>query len=218
MKLSLSRIHYPVHTLGPGARIGIWLQGCSIRCPGCISADTWTTERGWTTVHAVMEAITPWLAQADGITISGGEPFDQPEALRALLMSLRASTHGDILVYSGHSWEALAPHLSACAGLIDALISDPFEVNTPQTLALRGSDNQRLHCLTPLGEERFRACERPLGESDRRLDVLFDEDGTVWMAGIPHRGDLQRLSMLLTQDGHTASTTEARLLDERTHS
>ena len=39
--ISLSRLHFPVTTLGPGRRIGIWFQGCSIRCPGCISADTW---------------------------------------------------------------------------------------------------------------------------------------------------------------------------------
>ncbi|MCT5046402.1 radical SAM protein, partial [Pseudomonas aeruginosa] len=27
--------------MGTGRRLGIWFQGCSIRCPGCISADTW---------------------------------------------------------------------------------------------------------------------------------------------------------------------------------
>jgi anaerobic ribonucleoside-triphosphate reductase activating protein len=215
MRIALSRLHYPVHALGPGARIGIWLQGCSIRCPGCISADTWAQELGWTTVEAVMTALAPWLGQADGITISGGEPFEQPEALRGLLVRLRASTPGDILVYSGYAWEALTQQLTACEGLIDALISEPFEASTPQTLALRGSDNQRLHCLTPLGEARFRAYERPLEVADRRLDILFDEDGTVWMAGIPYRGDLQRLAVLLSDGGHTASTTEARLLNKR---
>jgi anaerobic ribonucleoside-triphosphate reductase activating protein len=218
MKLSLSRLHYPVHALGPGARIGIWLQGCSIQCPGCISADTWAKERGWTTVETVMAVVAPWLSQADGVTISGGEPFDQPEALRALLVRLRASTPGDILVYSGYSWEALAQHLDACAGLIDALISDPFEAGAPQTLALRGSDNQRLHCLTPLGAARFHAYERPLEAADRRLDVLFDEDGTVWLAGIPHRGDMQRLSTLLSDGGHSASTTEAKFFSKRQQS
>ena len=38
--LALSRMHFPVTTLGPGNRIGIWVQGCTIRCPGCVSADT----------------------------------------------------------------------------------------------------------------------------------------------------------------------------------
>ena len=41
MNISLSRVHFPVTTLGPGQRLGLWFQGCSIRCAGCISADTW---------------------------------------------------------------------------------------------------------------------------------------------------------------------------------
>lgn len=44
MNLALSRMHFPVTTLGPGDRIGIWFQGCSIRCTGCISKDTWDPE------------------------------------------------------------------------------------------------------------------------------------------------------------------------------
>lgn len=215
MKLFLSRLHFPVHTLGPGARVGVWLQGCSIRCPGCISLDTWAPGRGETSVAAVLEAVAPWLPKADGVTVSGGEPFDQPEALRALLLGLRERTAGDVLVFTGYPYEALGGRLEACAGLIDALVTDPFEVSRPQTLALRGSDNQRLHRLTPLGQARFGVYERPLGPEDRRLDVHFDADGTVWMAGIPQRGDLQRLSSLLAAGGHAAQTTEGALHPKR---
>lgn len=100
--VNLSRIHFPVTTLGPGRRIGIWFQGCSIRCPGCISMDTWTHGRGTTTIAEVVDAISPWLSTADGITVSGGEPFDQREALFELLARLRALTAADILVFTGY--------------------------------------------------------------------------------------------------------------------
>jgi anaerobic ribonucleoside-triphosphate reductase activating protein len=40
-RIGLNRVHFPVTALGPGRRIGIWLQGCLIRCPGCMSLDTW---------------------------------------------------------------------------------------------------------------------------------------------------------------------------------
>ncbi|WP_461325238.1 4Fe-4S cluster-binding domain-containing protein [Bradyrhizobium diazoefficiens] len=46
IRISVSRIHFPVTTLGPGRRLGIWFQGCSIRCPGCISMDTWMEGAG----------------------------------------------------------------------------------------------------------------------------------------------------------------------------
>jgi len=102
--IALSRIHFPVTTLGPGRRIGIWLQGCSIRCPGCISMDTWAPGRGITTIDDVVSAIAQWIPTADGITISGGEPFDQPVALMELLGRLRSLTEADVLVFTGHPW------------------------------------------------------------------------------------------------------------------
>ena len=89
MELSLSRVHFPVTTLGPGRRLGIWFQGCSIRCPGCISADTWGPGKRRVGIAQLLEQLTPWLAEAEGITLSGGEPFDQFPALLALLQGLR---------------------------------------------------------------------------------------------------------------------------------
>lgn len=200
--LSLSRLHFPVTTLGPGRRVGIWLQGCSIRCPGCISADTWPAGPGLTTVDAVVEALLPWLPEAEGITVSGGEPFDQPEALKVLLRELRGLTPADILVYSGHPFDALTGWLRENPGLVDALISEPYDENAAQTLALRGSDNQRIHFLTELGSARFASFERPALPDDRRFDVMFDADGTVWLAGIPARDDIRRLRETMRALGH----------------
>ena len=81
-EIFLSRLHFPVTALGPGRRIGLWVQGCSIRCAGCISLDTWAPGKGSTTVAAVAEVIMRWIDEADGLTISGGEPLDQADAIR----------------------------------------------------------------------------------------------------------------------------------------
>lgn len=202
MDLSLSRMHFPVTTLGPGRRIGIWFQGCSIRCPGCISADTWGPGHRRLSLEQLLEQITPWLHEAEGITISGGEPFDQFDALQSLLEGLRRLSELDILVYSGYSLEQLAEPLFQTKGLIDALISDPYIEALGQTMALRGSDNQRLNLLTPLGRARLGRYERLLEPADKALDLMFDESGSVWMAGIPRRGDLLRLRDLLHEQGH----------------
>ncbi len=211
MILYLSRIHFPVTTLGPGLRIGIWFQGCSIRCEGCVSADTWGTGKGGATVDEIITVIAPWLNEAEGITISGGEPFDQPEALISLLAQLRAKTNIDILIYSGHPFEKIVHLVDKCNGFIDALITDPYEENASQTLALRGSDNQRLHCLTPLGETRFRQFDRALKPSDKTFDIMLEDEGAIWLAGIPRRDDIRRLKTILAKEGHIAVTSQ----DER---
>lgn len=202
MELRLSRVHFPVTTLGPGRRVGIWFQGCSIRCPGCISADTWGPGRQRITLQQLLADMQPWLDVADGITISGGEPFDQVEALLALLAELRNRSRADILVYSGYALEQLNTHLQQAEGLIDALISDPYDERQSQTLALRGSDNQRLNIFTTLGQERLACFERELSAADKALDLMFDSDGSIWMAGIPKRNDLLHLRDLLQDQGH----------------
>lgn len=214
MRINLSRLHFPVTTLGPGRRIGIWLQGCRLHCPGCVSMDTWASDRGETTVAAVMEALAPWLPEADGITISGGEPFDQPLALEALLRALRqtSGTGCDVLVYSGYSWETIAPRIASWPDLVDVLISDPFDPNAGQTLAWRGSDNQRMNLLTPLGRTRYANWVTTLRtELPQALDVSF-HGNEVWMAGIPSPGTMEMLKQKLASAGFSSATSEARNL------
>ena len=94
-------------------------------------------------------------------------------------------------------------------GLIDCLIADPFDAAAGQTRALRGSDNQRLVCLTEQGRAGFSQYERSLRDADRALDILFDDaTGEIFMAGIPRPGDLRRLAELLGEQGHRAAVTE----------
>lgn len=206
--VALSRAHFPVTTLGPGRRIGLWLQGCSIGCAGCISPDTWDPTTGMTTVAEITATLGWWATQAEGLTVSGGEPFEQPDALAEILTEWRRLSSADVLVFSGYTFEHLASWLETHPGLIDALVAGPFERGAPQTLALRGSDNQTLHLLSLIGRERFAAFERRATETDRRLDLMLDVDGGAWFAGIPGRGDFDRLRQALRMAGHHLTLTE----------
>jgi anaerobic ribonucleoside-triphosphate reductase activating protein len=210
-EIAISRIHFPVTKLGPGRRVGIWVQGCSIRCSGCISVDTWAQGRGRTVVSDVLGAIAAWIPGAEGFTISGGEPFDQADALAGLLAGIRKLSMADILVFTGHPLEAIAPQLSSMEGLIDALIADPFDETATQTLALRGSDNQRLVPLTPLGRKLFGDYDRPADARERAVDVMFDDNGEVWLAGIPARDDFRRLQRLLQDAGADVAISQDRV-------
>ena len=85
MSINLNRLHFPVTTLGYGQRVAIWMQGCSLHCPGCVSRDTWEHGQGQLEFTALTTTLESWLPQADGLTVSGGEPFEQPLALIRLL-------------------------------------------------------------------------------------------------------------------------------------
>jgi anaerobic ribonucleoside-triphosphate reductase activating protein len=195
LSINLNRLHFPVSTLGYGQRVAIWMQGCSLHCPGCLSRDTWAHGQGQLDFSVLTTTLEPWLPQADGLTVSGGEPFEQPLALVRLLRWWCQHHIGDILVFSGYSWEHLSRHYAEALALIDVLISDPYQADAGQTLALRGSDNQRLHLLTPLGSERYQVLPH-----QRVLDVCWDGD-RIWMAGIPHPVDMAALQDRLHQQG-----------------
>lgn len=193
--ININRLHFPVSTLGFGQRVAIWLQGCSLQCPGCISRDTWVHGHGNVAFKALKNNLEHWLLQSDGLTVSGGEPFEQPIALERLLSWWREHHKGDILVFSGLSSEQIERHHSRILALIDVLISDPYQEEADHTLALRGSDNQRMHLLTPLAAQRYRVLPR-----DRALDICWDGD-RVWMAGIPNPADLRELHRRLEAQG-----------------
>jgi anaerobic ribonucleoside-triphosphate reductase activating protein len=210
-RISLSKLHFPITALGPGRRIGIWFQGCSIRCAGCMSRNTWAFSRDSEPSEGLLDRMAPWLTEADGVTISGGEPFDQPNGLLALLAGLRERFKGDVLVYSGYEFEVLQAHHGAALAFVDALISEPFDEAQPTVAPLRGSANQRLHLLSAIGAERFAGLDTAERKGPAVLDLVANPDGSVWMAGVPRRGDLKRLMHMLADQGITLATSAGRM-------
>ena len=143
-----------------------------------------------------------------GVTISGGEPFEQSEALGELLKGIRSATVGrkpalDVLVYSGLSWSRLLRrHHPEVLQLFDAVITEPFVTARAPGGRWRGSANQSLRLLTPLGRERF-APDAMTGYSDREplpFQVVV-EDGRMWTVGVPRPDDLDRLVELARRRG-----------------
>lgn len=209
MKIAVNRAHHPVTTLGYGTRVGIWLQGCSIGCAGCMSTDTWAS--GGDRLMD-LDVLVAWIAEAgdvDGVTISGGEPFEQPAALHALLEALhrwRAGIHHpvDLLAYSGLSLRRLQQEHGGILDLLDVVIPEPFIESRPPA-TWRGSDNQQLVPLSRLGQGRYTA-PAPGGP---RLQVAVDPDGISYI-GIPARGDLEAIEQALERRGIHQETVSWR--------
>ena len=194
-------------SLGPGQRVGIWFQGCSIGCAGCVSRDTWVSdEQHDTTVAEVLQAVEELTdGSPDGVTISGGEPFEQPEALLELLQAIRSwpvsvNRTADVLVYSGMPLEVLEERYSAIVALVDVLITDPYVAANSSDDGLRGSANQRVTIRTQLGASRFEGAQLSGIPGPRRIQVSVDEKN-IWMIGIPRRGDLLAVERAALQRG-----------------
>lgn len=190
--LDYSGCAFPVEGLGPGRRVAIWVRGCRQRCPGCISPELWQSGDP-TPIAAVTEELLPLLASADGLTISGGEPFDQAEELCQLLDTLRQIQDVEALVFSGYRYEELAAREGAVArllNLIDILIDGPFDQEAPNTLCWRGSDNQRVRLLSARAQRYAELIDQPM-PAQRPLQVQMLSATRYRLIGIPRRGDLE---------------------------
>jgi anaerobic ribonucleoside-triphosphate reductase activating protein len=150
MELRVSGITDDSIVDGPGMRYSIFVQGCPHHCVGCHNPQT-HSYRGGTMMKlkGIMREIreNPLLY---GVTFSGGEPFDQPEALAALGRQIKQAGY-HLMAYSGYTYEELRertvtePAVGQLLDLVDILVDGRFEIGLRDlTLLYRGSSNQRL--------------------------------------------------------------------------
>ena len=209
--LQLNKAHWPVTVLGPGRRIGLWVQGCSIHCPGCVSQDTWPTDPQKT---IVVHELIAWCKRVsgggpDGVTISGGEPFEQAAGLTALLKEFHrwrrtAGLDFDILCYSGFPLKTLERKHPKTLALLDAIVPEPYVDKLPLGHVWRGSANQPLVPLSERGRARYaQYVDAPAETAGGKRMQTAIEGGRIWMIGIPERGDMARVEALCASRGLT---------------
>lgn len=150
MKLRLAGIEKESIVDGPGIRFVIFTQGCPHQCPGCHNPQTWDYQGGglWTIADILKEIKK--VRGIKGVTFSGGEPFDQAEALVVLAKEIKKMGL-DIVTYTGFIFEellALGQINNAYESLLkltDILIDGPFmQEYRDLDLPFRGSTNQRI--------------------------------------------------------------------------
>ncbi|MBR2929137.1 MAG: anaerobic ribonucleoside-triphosphate reductase activating protein [Oscillospiraceae bacterium] len=131
---------------GPGFRFTVFVQGCTHHCEGCHNPQTHDPAGGreMTTDEIIREMRSNPLT--DGLTLSGGEPFDQSED--CLTLALAAKESGlNVWSYSGYLFEQLLADEKKSQLLkeLDVLVDGPFVLSQRSlALAWRGSRNQRV--------------------------------------------------------------------------
>lgn len=162
----------------------MWVQGCSIRCPGCFNAHIWPQDRGRVVdVKELAEQVIATIG-IEGVTFLGGEPFEQAEGLAELGSRVRAAGLS-LLTFSGYEYELLVNasrrDWSKLLAVTDLLIDGPFDRSQPD--AVRpwvGSRNQSFRFLSP----RYLYLAEQLDAIPDGLEVRITRDGRVFINGM----------------------------------
>ena len=135
---------------GPGSRFVIWTQGCRKMCKNCYNPETWSHYRNnLIDIDLLVEDIEN--SSATGVTISGGDPFEQPEELFYLLTKIKQLSLSDgVIVFSGYTIEEIRvrEELRKSLDYIDVLIDGLYIEEKRITNGLAGSSNQEFYFLT----------------------------------------------------------------------
>lgn len=177
--------------LGPGIRAAIWFQGCRRSCKGCMSPDTRSMNAGVVMPTKRLYDEIMKINDIEGITISGGEPFLQVDALYELLCALRQTSKLGVIIYTGYTMEELRRCENdkidrILSGLADLVIDGEYVDELNNGGSLVGSSNQQLNFIT----DRYLNDKELYEGNIRNVEILATKD-TFFFTGIPERSMLE---------------------------
>lgn len=205
----MNRALAPVSTLGPGSRLGLWVQGCTLACPGCASQDTWDTSRGsWWSVGRLVGVVEQEI-QRSGITalsVTGGEPLQQADAVAELLRAVRPLLTGGVpvLLFTGYAPTAARARAPWLDELCDVVIAGRYRPELAGPHALVATSNQTVLCRDDSVRQEFMQWQDSV---PNRLEVTVD-DHDLYLVGVPRPGDLPAFEQAMARRGvHFSSLT-----------
>ena len=96
---------------GPGMRFSVFVQGCSHHCPGCHNPESWAFDAG---EEVAIDDVVARIFEnklVSGVTLSGGDPFEQPAACAEIARRVKAAGR-NVWVYTGYLYEDLLQQIS----------------------------------------------------------------------------------------------------------
>ncbi len=188
MFINLYMLISKTQVLGGNTRYAIWVQGCSFHCKGCLASDAFDPAAGTQVLIADLAKDICKTTKIEGITISGGEPFDQSKALASLILQIRQQRDLGVIVYSGYKLSTLKrkldPDISAFLSQIDLLIDGKYIAELDDGASLRGSSNQVVHALS----DRYKNDLNLYGQPGRKVEWHLDPPKLI---GLPSKNILK---------------------------
>ena len=163
---------------GPGLRAPVWVQGCSIRCTGCGNRELLSHKKRYVVDPAkLLASILFHSPNIEGVSLSGGEPFEQPSSSSMFLR--KAKKQGlSTVVFTGYLYENLLNSKEQSIKLMlentDILIDGPFQQENAGDFLWRGSSNQRVLFLTERYVESILSNPQLPNE-----EIIFDPESMV---------------------------------------
>lgn len=175
---------------GPGRRAALWVQGCRVHCPECFNPQLWAARGGVLSDPAQIAA--QWVdaavaARSTGLTLLGGEPFEQAAVLAPVARAFRDAGM-TVMAFSGHTlqdlerWSSGRPDIAALLSETDLLCDGPYLREHPDSRRpWIGSTNQGIRALTPVYADEVQRIVSD-GRADT-LEVRIGADGLVGVNG-----------------------------------
>lgn len=195
MYLYVNKIIENTNVEGPGFRYCIYVQGCSINCKGCISPQTWNpnTNNKIDTKEIIKNIFESNLKNnIEGVTFSGGEPFDQSKPLSEIAKNIK-NKNLSLTVFTGYTFEnILENHEKYSLKLLeftDLLIDGPF-INTKKVSDKLwiGSSNQRYHFLT-----NCYSWEENIKNKSNKIEIRLENSGEISVHGIINENNIKKI-------------------------
>lgn len=186
---------------GPGVRNVLHLQGCTIGCNGCFNTHTWSKEGG--KESGISSMVSELLKGCpERLTVSGGEPTEQWEAVKKLLKECHMSgpDNLNVLMFTGLTEEQLvadgilSESFEECPGsqaLISTIVCGPYDRDNPSDSYLLGSTNQKI--LT------WNGVPLPV-EDGPRFEIHVGKDGKIKVTGFPNRNVIKAIKQNFTKE------------------
>ena len=172
---------------GPGKRWVLWTQGCILACKGCWNTQTWSKRGGdEKSISQLIESITS-QEDIEGITILGGEPFQQLDGIAELIKSVK-QLGLTVMLYTGYEKAEFNDLMWQCFNSSDLVIAGRYRNDFRDVgLIWRGSTNQILE--SPTGHYDVAKFEE-----SQEVEIHIDhETNEVTLTGYP---DLQIVEMI----------------------